>query len=105
MKSESKMRMMGFGMLICGFAWLVDMQLMLAIRGAIRPILRAQYQKVEQGGRSSVPTEEVVKLVSETAKLAFDAHPLFILPATLMLVGAICLAWRPRAESKGIEGD
>ncbi len=101
---KSKMRVLGFALLLCGFAWLVAMQLTLAIRGGIRPILRAQYQKVEQGGRSSVPTEEVIELVSETARLAFDAHPLFILPATLMLVGAICLAWRPQAVNSAAKG-
>ena len=68
------------------------MQLSTALRGEIRPILAAQYQKVEHSGRSTVPTEEAVELILETARLAFDAHPLFILPATLMLVGAICLA-------------
>jgi hypothetical protein len=88
------MRKAGYLLVMTGFTWLVFLQAVQLLRGGVRPILRTQYAKVDNGGRPAIPAGEVIQLIGDTAAQCYDSQPLFLLPGAVMLVGAILIGRR-----------
>jgi hypothetical protein len=92
-------RKLGLLLVIVGFGWLALLQGKQSLRGGIRPILAVAYAKVDHGGRSAIPSQEVIELLSETADRCYDAQPLFLLPGVTMLIGALLIGRRSVSTS------
>lgn len=88
------MRTFGYLLVVAGFIWLVFLQTVQLSHGGVRSVVRAEYAKVDNGGRTSIPTREVTELIRDTAVRCYDSQPLFLLPGAVMLVGAFLIGRR-----------
>lgn len=88
------MRKLGYQLVVAGFIWPVFLQTVQLLHGGVRQVLRAEYAKVDDGGRATIPTREVAELIRDTAVRCYDSQPFFLLPGVAMLVGAILIGRR-----------
>ena len=98
---EMSVRKFGFALLIVGMLWLIGIQLVVNLRGGIRPVLQAQYDLLEATPKAVYSKQEVEAYVRNTANAVFDEQPLFIFPGVVLFAGGL-LASRPaRTKSAG----
>lgn len=91
------MRKTGLALLLLGFLWLVQLQVVSALRGGVRPVLDAQYKAIEAQKGRTYSAPEVEERVHATAVAAYDAAPsLFAIPGAIMLLGGLLAARRSR---------
>ena len=95
------MRKFGYALLFIGFAWLCLQQFNGVMRGGLRPVVLAQYQKLTPDKLYSAA--DVQQHIRETAVATFDTYPLVIIPGLFMLVGGLLLA-RTRRQNNGQNG-
>ncbi len=86
------MRKVGVILLLVGFLWLLVLQGVVLVRGGVRPIIRVAISELESKPGKLYSAEDVVAYVGRAATSAFDAQPLFVAPASLMLVGGLLAA-------------
>jgi len=93
------MRKLGVTLLVVGFLWLLALQMQAALRGGIRPVLRAQYAQLDTAAKTSYSRQDVEELIGNTARDSFDAQPLFSLPGTICFIGGLLAARRQPVSS------
>ena len=86
------MRKIGVTLLIAGFVWILLMQGVVLVRGGVRPIIGSAMGELESKPGKLYSADEVQSFVGKAANSASDAHPLFVLPGSLMLVGGLLAA-------------
>ena len=91
------MRKIGYALLFIGFAWICMQQLQGVMRGGLRPIVLAQYEKLAP--EKVYSAADVQQHIRETAVATFDAFPRVIVPGIFMLVGGLLLARKGRAQN------
>lgn len=93
------MRKTGLALLLLGFLWLVQLQVVSTLRGGVRPVLDAQYKAIEAQKGRTYSASEVEERVHTTAVAAYDAAPsLFAVPGAIMLLGGLLAARRSRGS-------
>jgi len=80
-------------------ARLIWMQLTVSLRGAIRPVLQTQYVQLDANPKTAYSRQDVEFYVRNTATAAFDAQPLFVLPAIIIFIGGLLASRRQAPKS------
>jgi hypothetical protein len=92
-------RKVGLALLIIGMIWLISMQLTFNLRGGIRPVLQAQHVQLDANPETVYSRQDVEFYIRNTATAAFDAQPLFVLPAIIIFAGGLLASRRQTPKS------
>src|SRR5688500_9269285 len=96
------MRVLGWLLLIVGFAWICVQQFDgLGSKG--RSVVLAQYARLPPSPTKVYSQAEVKSHIAETASAAFRLYPFVIFSGALMLIGGVLLA-RSGHEQKARNG-
>ncbi|MEO6279063.1 hypothetical protein [Roseateles sp.] len=95
------MRKLGLTLLVVGFLWLLVLQVQAALHAGVRAVVLTQYKQLDAEAKPSYSRQEVDGLIRNTARDAFDAHPLFALPGAVSFIGGLLALKRQRGKSAG----
>lgn len=89
------MRRLSLVLLLVGFGWLLAYQAGVLLRGS-RPALRDTFVKLDQQPNKLYSRQEIALLLREAGIAQYEATPVFAWPGTLMFIGGLLGATRPR---------